>query len=302
VKDPTKRTQRLIARVATSLCLIAGCAACLLADALDWAPLGVLTLANVALILGLIEFHRLARACGAKPFAGLSLAGGLLVLNWPWLADAAALSLHSRWRLMDLALLLGGPGGGLLLLVIAVLVAHWLARGRSDTAFHDATATLFGVVYLALPLAAFSVLVWSPDQEAAIWKSVVLLVATAKAGDAAACGIGNLAGRHKLAPKTSPNKTIEGAIAGLAGSVLICVALGSWLLRMRPMPLVVLGVIVGVFGQLGDLTESALKRSAGVKDSGSLLPGMGGVLDLLDSLLLSLPAGAFTIRLIEALL
>jgi phosphatidate cytidylyltransferase len=123
------------------------------------------------------------------------------------------------------------------------------------------------------------------------------------AGDIAALYIGRPFGRHKLAPTLSPNKTWEGAIASIAGSLLVAgglLELSSYLARWNSVALsyaddvwwywLILAVIVNIAAQVGDLAESALKRSAGVKDSGTLLPGHGGVLDRIDALLLAAPA------------
>jgi phosphatidate cytidylyltransferase len=126
-------------------------------------------------------------------------------------------------------------------------------------------------------------LVWLPRH------LVLVLMGTIWAGDAAAYYGGRALGRHKLAPTISPNKTVEGSIAGLAGSVLAGVGLGSLLLSFPIALLAIASFAAGIAGQLGDLAESALKRSAGVKDSSSLLPGHGGMLDRLDSLLFAAP-------------
>jgi phosphatidate cytidylyltransferase len=134
------------------------------------------------------------------------------------------------------------------------------------------------------------------------------------AGDTAAYYAGRAWGRHKMAPKLSPGKSWEGAIASVAGSVLIGAvlvslatvmqepsnsAIVSWLERVFPSAVLAypdeiwywvgLAAVINVAGQVGDLAESALKRSAGVKDSGNLLPGHGGVLDRIDALLLAGP-------------
>ena len=132
---------------------------------------------------------------------------------------------------------------------------------------------------------------------------VVFLLCTVWAGDTAALYIGRPFGRHKLAPKLSPQKTWEGSIASVAGSLLAAGALleiASYLGRWNSVALsyadevwwywLILAVIVNVAAQVGDLAESAMKRSAGVKDSGTLLPGHGGILDRIDALLLAAPA------------
>jgi len=122
-----------------------------------------------------------------------------------------------------------------------------------------------------------------------------LVLAACWAADTAAYAVGKKWGRRKLCPAISPGKTVEGAIAGLIGSLLATAAFGWWF----GLPLAYgapLGALLGVAGQLGDLAESKLKRWADVKDSGALLPGHGGVLDRFDSLLLNAPVGFYYLR------
>jgi phosphatidate cytidylyltransferase len=107
-------------------------------------------------------------------------------------------------------------------------------------------------------------------------------------GDSAAYFVGRAMGRHKLAPVLSPQKTWEGAIASVLGALLVALGFSKWLLV--PLPhLLAMAAVGNLAGQAGDLLESAYKRSAGVKDSGSLLPGHGGVLDRIDALILAIP-------------
>jgi phosphatidate cytidylyltransferase len=129
------------------------------------------------------------------------------------------------------------------------------------------------------------------------------------AGDTAALYVGKSLGRHKLSP-LSPNKTWEGAIGSVAGSVIAGLAIvyaGEYLLRRGDTVLhivepiwqsVLLAVLINIAAQVGDLLESAIKRGAGVKDSGSMLPGHGGILDRIDALLLAAPVlwGVLLIR------
>jgi phosphatidate cytidylyltransferase len=125
---------------------------------------------------------------------------------------------------------------------------------------------------------------------------VLLPLLTTWAGDSAGYFFGSAWGRAKLAPHVSPGKTWVGAVAGLGGSALAAVVLTTWMVGGRPAleldvpTAAAIGLLLGAVGQLGDLVESMLKREAGVKDSGSLLPGHGGVLDRVDSLLFSIPA------------
>jgi phosphatidate cytidylyltransferase len=160
------------------------------------------------------------------------------------------------------------------------------------------TATsVFCLIYTGFTLISLPMLRSSEDGKSL----VVFLLCAVWAGDIVALYVGRAWGRHKLAPRLSPNKTLEGAIASLAGSLLV-----TWLLIYAAEQLarrdilalaypgtvwhwLLLALVVNVAAQVGDLAESALKRSAGVKDSGTILPGHGGVLDRIDALLLAAP-------------
>jgi phosphatidate cytidylyltransferase len=161
----------------------------------------------------------------------------------------------------------------------------------------DASASIFCLFYVGLTLTTLPAL-----REESNGPSLLLfLLCVVWAGDIAALYVGRAWGRHKLASTLSPNKTWEGAIGSLVGSVLAAgglLALAGWLESMNSAKLsypeevwywLVLAVLVNLAAQVGDLAESALKRSVGVKDSGSLLPGHGGVLDRIDALLLAAP-------------
>jgi phosphatidate cytidylyltransferase len=100
---------------------------------------------------------------------------------------------------------------------------------------------------------------------------------------------GKLFGRHKVSPTVSPNKTLEGLVGGVATTVVLAVALAPWLTPLTRYESVAAGLLIGVFGFIGDVTISAIKRDIGVKDSGTLLPGHGGILDRLDSLTCTAP-------------
>jgi phosphatidate cytidylyltransferase len=117
---------------------------------------------------------------------------------------------------------------------------------------------------------------------------ILLLLVIIWVGDTAAYYGGRAMGRHLLAPKVSPKKTIEGAIAGLVGSVIAGVAGAIWL-HVPVSGLIWISAATAIAGQVGDLAESVLKRSAGVKDSSSIIPGHGGILDRLDSLFFAAP-------------
>ena len=163
----------------------------------------------------------------------------------------------------------------------------------------DATCSVFCLGYTGFTLITLPAL----RQQANGPSLVVFLLCVVWAGDIAALYAGRLFGRHKLAPSISPGKTWEGAIASILGSLAVTAALLAvsehLLTRWNSVVLsyhdeiwwywLILAAIVNIAAQVGDLAESALKRSAGVKDSGTLLPGHGGILDRIDALLLAAP-------------
>jgi len=150
-------------------------------------------------------------------------------------------------------------------------------------------ATLLGAAYLGALGGSIAALRVLPPVELGAWR-LLLLLAIVMGADTAAFFVGSAVGRHKLAPAISPGKTIEGLVGGLAGGMLGAVIV-RWV-GLRSLPLahaVGLGLGVAALGTAGDLAESLLKRWAGVKDSGALFPGHGGMLDRLDSLLFAGP-------------
>jgi phosphatidate cytidylyltransferase len=156
----------------------------------------------------------------------------------------------------------------------AELSSLWLAAGLGALVFLKTSATSDGL--------------W-------IWDTPVLLALVPLwIGDTAAIFAGRAFGKHLLAPNISPKKTVEGGIANLLGCIGGAIGL-TYLIHQPLLVGVLVGIATGVLGQVGDLLESAMKRSAGVKDSGNLLPGHGGLLDRIDSILLSAPAVALIV-------
>ncbi|MEJ5363486.1 MAG: phosphatidate cytidylyltransferase [Desulfosoma sp.] len=184
-----------------------------------------------------------------------------------------------------------GPAGILASAVGAVfaLWAKQLARPPlTRDAFHRGLVTLGGWFYVALPL-AFVMLLGALESGRA-WVFFVLVVIVS--GDVGAYYTGKTLGRRKLYEAVSPKKTVEGALGGLAASAVVGTIFGVLFLRDTGASVAALGavsILTELVGQAGDLMESLLKRMAGCKDSSALLPGHGGLLDRLDSLLFAFP-------------
>jgi phosphatidate cytidylyltransferase len=253
-----------------------------------WA-LGALAISVAA--LGVREFYDLARARGVRPFDGLGIAASMAVV-----ALATALPTPSE---------AAPPVAALLAAVVLMALAApiWLRRPDDDP-LAAASVTLAGVVYVGGALAFVPLLRWLPStapgaltgNQAQAAAFVLFPLVVTWAGDTAAYFGGRAFGRRQLAPRASPGKTVEGAAVGLAGSAVGAALVSWWALADLPFltisvpTAVALGLALGIVAQVGDLAESVLKRRAGVKDSGGLLPGHGGVLDRLDGLLFTLPA------------
>jgi len=158
-----------------------------------------------------------------------------------------------------------------------------LSRTPLDEAIPALGILCFGIPYFAVPVASLHQL-----QRADPWL-VFLLMAIVWLGDTAAYYVGSRLGRHKMAPVISPKKSWEGAIAGFVTSVLAAAAWSVWRLGRLDPGLLGVAAVTAVAAQVGDLVESMIKRGSGVKDSGNVLPGHGGVLDRLDAMLFAAP-------------
>ena len=267
-------------RILTAIVLIAAVLAILF-----FGPLWLLAVAAaVVAALAAYEYRDLARHRSDV----IQNAGAIPL--W-WLLSAIALLFFFTLRLPDYTL----PVLTFLTFVLLAWSAFLatLARVLPDTALG-----LFALLYVAYPLSLLPLIKAHEDGTGLL----VFLFVCVWAGDIAALYIGRNFGRRKLAPRLSPNKTVEGSIASVAGSVLFGMAiyfLGIYLagrgipalhIGLSAWQMVLLAIILNLAAQLGDLLESAIKRGAGVKDSGTLLPGHGGILDRIDALLLAAPA------------
>jgi phosphatidate cytidylyltransferase len=232
-------------------------------------PWATVAIVAAALAVGFHEFSVLVRARGIRPmrWVGFLLAAALFfdVVSPGWLDVPSA------------------PLGALLLLALTL----W--RGTDLESVTGAAATLLGAVYLGALGGTIAALRVVPAADEGAWR-LFLLLGIQVVSDSLAFFVGHAIGRRRLAPDISPGKSVEGAIGGLAGGVLGALVVRSLGLPAMPaLHAVGLGAGVAALGIVGDLDESLLKRWAGVKDSGTLFPGHGGMLDRLDSLLFGAP-------------
>ena len=227
-------------------------------------------LVALAALVGLFEFFRFVSARGLVPMrrTGFVLAAAMFVeVAFPGWFGAPI------WPLCALLL----------------LIATLRQGSDFDKSVPAAAATLLGAVYLGALGGTIAALTTLAPPGGGAWR-IVLLLAIIMVSDTFAFFVGHAWGRRRLAPSVSPGKTVEGALGGLVGGVVGALAVRQLGLPSLPTShAVVLGVAVAALGIVGDLDESLLKRWAGVKDSGALFPGHGGMLDRIDSLLFGAP-------------
>jgi phosphatidate cytidylyltransferase len=258
--------------------------------------LGGWTLAATLAILGVLgarEIYDFARRQGIEPLARTG-----------WLA-AAAIPLLAYWakgsevRWAEPALYLGAVW---LMVTLAIAMAR---RGPGGRPLASVSITLFGSLY-ASGMLAFLIAIRHGSAAVARPLPYVLLtlfpLVITWICDTAAMAAGTAVGGPKLAPVLSPKKTHAGAVGGTLGGIITALALGKFVLNREgwsftPGQLLLFGLVVSIVGQIGDVAESLFKREAGLKDSSSLIPGHGGVLDRLDSLYFVIPAAAGLYRM-----
>jgi phosphatidate cytidylyltransferase len=229
-------------------------------------PIGTLVLALIAAALAYLEYVALASSLGAhvpRAVAGAAVLG-------------ACVAVGSGWPIVDVILMSA-------LIAIAAMSVGMARLGPE--ALRDTAAAIFPIIYIGLPLGALAAVRATAGREA-----VLLIMAVIVISDSAQYYTGRAFGRRPLAPIISPKKTREGALGGIVFGTLAFTLGARALFPAAPSLLVVLaGASISALGIVGDLFESLLKRSAGVKDSGALIPGHGGVLDRIDSWLFAAP-------------
>ncbi|WP_455136261.1 phosphatidate cytidylyltransferase [Thermophilibacter sp.] len=255
----TRSTSGAIYAVVTLVCVLAG-------------PLTTTVLVAAEAWLCCSEFFRICRMAGRMPNDALGLAAALAfpvaVCAWGVLAAT-----------------------GVVFVLLMACACWYVFTPRASVA--DVAVTAFGPLYTSLSFSSVILIrQFDPGLTGAILTFGVML--SIWANDAFAYFVGSAIGAHKLVPRISPNKSVEGFFGGLVGSVVVWVLLALFAVDALSVPLaVVFGLVVGLAGVIGDLFESRLKRGVGVKDSGNLMPGHGGLLDRSDSMLFGCMAALF---------
>lgn len=243
-----------------------------------------MSLVNLLIFLGLIEFSSILR------LKGISLSQTFLIL-FGLLIGVSAYFFSDR--LVFIITLLGILISGLFQLI----------KYRFEGSLENISSFLFGLIYVAL-FFSFLILIREFPLRAGLeyrlgglW--IIFLFLCTWLSDILSYFIGTPFGKHKILPQVSPNKSWEGAFGGIGGALLAALlSKGIFLKEIPLLHLLVLAILISVFGQLGDFVESSFKRQAGLKDSSSLIPGHGGILDRFDSLLFSAPLVYFYLTFI----
>jgi phosphatidate cytidylyltransferase len=260
-----------------------------------WGSTALLAVA-VALVtmLALFEYFALGEAIGHRAYRFWTASCALLIVYFQWLITAIespkmGVFVYQRWELrvgVYLGRLFPRPEDGIFVVFVIGIAAITLFTKRPLVeALPAAGISCSGLILVAFPL-SFAIRLHGIGREGPLLLLFALVITWV--GDSAAYFAGRSIGKHKLVPHLSPNKTWEGTVASFIGSLIVAVVFT----RFITVPLghlLGMAAVGNVAGQVGDLLESAYKRSAGVKDSGSILPGHGGVLDRIDALILAIP-------------
>jgi phosphatidate cytidylyltransferase len=244
---------------------------------ISWLQPLFVALTGAALVIGTIEFWNLAKKRGINPVSTPGYLGAIALLVVFYFNEPGQMP-----DLLMIQLII-------VLLTMGSLTAATFRDAPLDTMISSAGATVLGVLYVVL-LGGHLVALRTgfPQQLSSHLLSFFFLVIMG--ADSGAYYVGKTFGKHKLAPKISPGKTWEGVAGGVFAALLLATLAHFWFFRNLPLKWALpLAVVMTVLGITGDLTESALKRGAGAKDAAKILPGHGGVLDRLDSLLFNAP-------------
>jgi phosphatidate cytidylyltransferase len=253
-----------------------------------WGPSALIAaLAGIVAILALVEFFELANRVGQRGYKKWTMVcvAGLFYAQY----SQGFLETHTIGE--GLSLVRSAVGGVfsadfiLLVFIFGCVSIGLLTRRPLHEVLPSIAASAAGLLFIALP---FSYLIRLNEIERTGRQLVLFTLCLVWAGDMLAYFVGRAFGRVPMAPALSPKKTWEGALGNILGSLLVAVLFARWM-RIDVVTLMVIAGLANIAGQMGDLIESAYKRGAAVKDSGGLLPGHGGVLDRIDSLILAAP-------------
>ena len=256
----------------------------IVAPALAYTPAGsivLLVVMNVALGLGLFEFYDIVEKKGSTSLMLYGIIAGVVYNTFSFLTAQSPISLLSPHYFTF----------SFYVLIVFFFIMQ-LARRDDSSAVYNFSGTIAGMIYVAWFFGFVAQITYFEESGHRWYLYFVMTILITKGSDVAAYLVGSLVGRTPLAPKISPKKTVEGAAAGLVVGMLIGVACALWLPLPRTLPVwrgILFGAVLSVVGQFGDIAESVLKRDAGVKDSGARLPGLGGILDVIDSMLFATP-------------
>jgi len=274
-------------RVATALVLIPVVVGLVL-----FTPTWAVALATAVItVLALWEYFALGEAIGQRAYRGWTTFSALLIIFAQWRVTLNELNglFKSEYRIRsDFYILSRGPFtlvDTLILYVIGVTILTLWTKRPFVESLPAAGISSSSLLLVALPL-SYAVRLHGMGTGGP--KVLLLALVLTWAADSTAYFVGRAIGKHPLAPHLSPKKTWEGSVGSMIGSLLVGWAFSYWI-RMPLGHLLAMAVVGNVAGQMGDLLESAYKRSAGVKDSGGLLPGHGGILDRIDALILCIP-------------
>jgi phosphatidate cytidylyltransferase len=232
-------------------------------------------------VAGLMEFYALAkkRQLSCFPRVGILLGAILMAGTFFQISEGIEPARANEFEMVIL-----------ILLVLGLCVRQFLAW-ESNAGIVAIATTLFGFFYVAWLLNFIQKIHFYPDVEGSFF--ILYFIVVTKFSDLGAYVTGSLIGKHKMIPRVSPNKTWEGfggaILISTGASLLLVILAGERLAGMNLIHGVVLGGLLSVAAVMGDLVESLFKREAGVKDSGNFFPGIGGILDVLDSLLFNAP-------------
>jgi phosphatidate cytidylyltransferase len=244
-----------------------------------------LLLMELLAFTGLAEFYGMVEKRGVACFKWCGLAGGVLLLTGTFLNLTGHLGAHdSPARVNDF------ETSFLILFVLGLCMRQFVSKANT-TGILSISTTLLGLMYVPWLLNFIQKINFFPGVEGQFFLLYFILIT--KFSDMGAYAVGSLIGKHKMIPRISPGKTWEGfggAIVVSTGASLVFVHFfGAHMLGMNTLHAVILGVVLSSTAVIGDLIESLFKREAGLKDSGNFFPGIGGILDLLDSLLFNAP-------------